>query len=180
MVFSGRGRLHSDRRSADAAIISETTEAPAAKYEVARDLAEGVLSEGLHYDVDRKGRAVTLNENGYAEAEGALGRPLFDAKDPWAPFLLSAFTGQGIARKGSRLPHRRSATGQTRRRLQRRVLKAEGTRTGSSRPSKPKKGSLLEPDETISASHVPVPLPDRTHKTRGHDGHGSKRCQRAE
>merc|ERR1719514_2919 len=80
-------------------IISETTEAPAAKYEVARDLAEGVLSEGTHYDVDRKGRAVTLNENGYAEAEGALGRPLFDAKDPWAPFLLSALRAKELLEK---------------------------------------------------------------------------------
>merc|ERR1719174_1271256 len=29
---------------------------------------------------------------------------------------------------------------------------------------------MLEPDETFSASHVPVPVPHRTHKTRGHDG----------
>ena len=77
-------------------IISETTEAPAAKYEVARDLAEGVLSEGIHYDVDRKGRAVTLNENGYAEAEGALGRPLVRRQGPLGAVPAFSFTGQGI------------------------------------------------------------------------------------
>lgn len=80
-------------------IISETTEAPAAKYSVARDLAEGVLREGLHYDVDLKGRSVTLNENGYAEAENALGKTIFDAKDPWAPFLLSALRAKELLEK---------------------------------------------------------------------------------
>mmetsp|Transcript_5597 Transcript_5597/g.16480 ORF Transcript_5597/g.16480 Transcript_5597/m.16480 type:complete len:950 (+) Transcript_5597:78-2927(+) len=80
-------------------IISETTAAPQGKYGVAKDLAEGLLVEGVHYDVDLKGRAVQLTEQGYAEAQAAVGKSLFDAKDPWAPFVLSALRAKELLQR---------------------------------------------------------------------------------
>ena len=77
-------------------IISETTAAPKAKYDVARDLADGVLQKGRHYDVDEKGMSVILTEAGYGECERTLGKSMFDPKDPWAPFVLGALRAKEL------------------------------------------------------------------------------------
>ncbi|EGB07340.1 hypothetical protein AURANDRAFT_59127 [Aureococcus anophagefferens] len=77
-------------------IISETTAAPKAKYDVARDLADGVLQKGRHYDVDEKGMSVILTEAGYGECERTLGTSMFDPKDPWAPFVLGALRAKEL------------------------------------------------------------------------------------
>jgi len=77
-------------------IISETTDPPRGKYAVSKDLAEAVLTNGVHYDVDEKSKAVTLTEAGYAEAARTLGADLFDAKDPWAPFVLAALKAKEL------------------------------------------------------------------------------------
>ena len=45
-------------------ILSETTDPPCGKYAVSKDLAEAVLTNGVHYDVDEKSKAVTLTEAG--------------------------------------------------------------------------------------------------------------------
>ena len=79
-------------------IISETTQAPKAKYDVARDLAD-LLGSGVHYDVDVKGMSVILTEAGYGECERVLGQSMFDPKDPWAPFVLGALRAKELLAK---------------------------------------------------------------------------------
>ncbi|KAJ1445159.1 SecA DEAD-like domain-containing protein [Pelagophyceae sp. CCMP2097] len=77
-------------------IISEQVAAPAQKYAVADDVAKSVLKKGLHYDVNEKEQQITFSEEGFAECARCVGRDIWDAKDPWAPFLMGAVRANAL------------------------------------------------------------------------------------
>ena len=73
-------------------IISDSVPAKADKYEKAKILADNLVS-GIHYDVDQKKKNVVLTEDGYADAERALGvSSLFTIEDggSWASYVTNS------------------------------------------------------------------------------------------
>jgi len=73
-------------------IISESVPADGGKFSNAKVLADN-LKAGVHYDVDVKKKNVILTEQGFADAEKALGvDSLFEVKDggSWASYVTSA------------------------------------------------------------------------------------------
>lgn len=81
-------------------IISEKTKAAAQKYELAKELVEGVLVANTHYTVDLKGQSVLMTDKGYAECSATLGvDDLANPADPWAPFILNALRAKELLLK---------------------------------------------------------------------------------
>lgn len=77
-------------------IISGTADQPSQKYQAAREVAR-TLRKIQHYEVDEKQRATSLNEDGVEAAEKLLGKDdLFDAQDPWFPFLVNALNAKEL------------------------------------------------------------------------------------
>ncbi len=71
-------------------IISGPLDRPAEKYQGAAQIA-GLLVRDEHYEVDEKQRNVLMTDEGFMEAEKALGvTDLFDPKDPWAHYIFNA------------------------------------------------------------------------------------------
>ena len=71
-------------------IISGATDAPIEKYTQSTKLAS-TLQADIHYLVDEKNQSVTLLEEGIEVCEQALNvSDLYDAVDPWIPYLLNS------------------------------------------------------------------------------------------
>jgi preprotein translocase subunit SecA len=71
-------------------IISGPLDRPAEKYQGAAQIAN-LLVRDEHYEVDEKQRNVLMTDEGFLEAEKALGvTDLFDPKDPWAHYIFNA------------------------------------------------------------------------------------------
>ena len=73
-------------------IISESVDADGTKFATAKILADN-LQPKLHYDVDVKKKNAVLTEQGFMDAEKALGvDSLFEVKDggSWVQYVLSA------------------------------------------------------------------------------------------
>jgi len=83
-------------------IISKQVPAPANKYAVTNELAQG-LNKDVHYTVDIKNKNVVLTDAGYEDAETALGiTSVFEiGKDgqAWAPFLNNALKAKELFTK---------------------------------------------------------------------------------
>jgi len=80
-------------------IISSRESAPAMKYENAFKLAQA-LQKRTHYQVSEKEQNVLLTETGLADCSKALGGiDLFDAADPWAPYIQNALKAKEIFKK---------------------------------------------------------------------------------
>lgn len=79
-------------------VISKQAEGPKAKYQAAAKIA-AVLREGEHFEVNEKEQVVTLTEQGFRDAQSVIGKDLFDARDPWAPFVLNAVKAKTLFQK---------------------------------------------------------------------------------
>jgi len=86
-------------------IISKKVDAPSAKYELSAQLVQ-VLKEGKEgtedegdYTVSLKEQQVTMTDKGFRKCEEILQKPLFDSKDPWAPFVLNALKAKALFEK---------------------------------------------------------------------------------
>ncbi|CAM9922034.1 unnamed protein product, partial [Phaeothamnion confervicola] len=79
-------------------IISRRVAAPTRKYATAAKLA-GILQKGTHYTVNEKEQSVVLTDKGFTDVERALGKSMFDPRDPWAPFVLAAVKAKELYRR---------------------------------------------------------------------------------
>jgi preprotein translocase subunit SecA len=83
-------------------IISKQVPAPSNKYTTAYTLVEA-LKPDIHYSVDYKNKACTLNEIGYRDCENALGiNSLFFIQsdgEAWAPFIVNAINAKELFTK---------------------------------------------------------------------------------
>lgn len=83
-------------------IISGQVERPMEKYLEASDIAaqlEKQMEEDGEgdYEVDEKGRNVTITDQGYAKAEELLGvQDLYDPENPWAHYILNALKAKEL------------------------------------------------------------------------------------
>lgn len=79
-------------------IISESVDADGGKFENAKILADN-LKVGIHYDIDVKKKNVVLTEQGFGDAERALGvDSLFEVKDggSWVQYVTSALMAKEL------------------------------------------------------------------------------------
>ncbi|HEY9640113.1 MAG TPA: preprotein translocase subunit SecA, partial [Coleofasciculaceae cyanobacterium] len=87
-------------------IISGQVDRPSEKYTRAAQIANTLIRkkdeddpEG-HYEVDEKQRNVILSDEGFIEAEQALGvTDLFDPADPWAHYIFNAIKAKELFKK---------------------------------------------------------------------------------
>ena len=80
-------------------IISGQVERPTEKYLDASRIAVALKQEE-HYEVDEKARNVILTDEGFVEAETALGvSDLFDPTDPWAHYVFNAIKAKELFTK---------------------------------------------------------------------------------
>jgi preprotein translocase subunit SecA len=83
-------------------IISKQVPAPANKYETANTLA-GALKPDIHYKIDLKNKACTLNEIGWRDCARALSvDSLFEIQkdgQAWAPFITNAINAKELFNK---------------------------------------------------------------------------------
>ena len=83
-------------------IISKQVPAPSNKYQTAKKLADALKPE-IHYTVDLKNKACTLNEVGYRDCERALGIDslfvLGNDGEAWAPFINNAINAKELFKK---------------------------------------------------------------------------------
>ena len=83
-------------------IISKQVPAPSNKYTTAMTLANA-LQPNIHYTIDLKNKACTLNEVGYRDSARALGvDSLFSIQSDgaaWAPFLINAINAKELFKK---------------------------------------------------------------------------------
>lgn len=83
-------------------IISKQVPAPANKFSTAMQLAEA-LKPDIHYSIDKKNKACTLNEVGYRDCEKALGVDSLFMVGPdgeaWAPFIVNAINAKELFNK---------------------------------------------------------------------------------
>jgi len=81
-------------------IISKQVDADAAKYEAAKKIADALFRK-VHYDVDEKGKAVTLTEKGFEDSENALGvKSLFEVvggEASWAGYITNAVKAKEVS-----------------------------------------------------------------------------------
>jgi preprotein translocase subunit SecA len=77
-------------------IISGQVERPTEKYMAAQNVAFA-LKPDEHYEVDEKQRNILMTDEGFIEAERALGvTDLFDPADPWAHYVFNAIKGKEL------------------------------------------------------------------------------------
>ena len=82
-------------------IISGATDAPIEKYNQSTKLAKA-LQVDIHYLVDEKNQSVTLLEEGIEVCEQALNvSDLYDANDPWIPYLLNSIKAKELFKKNT-------------------------------------------------------------------------------
>ncbi len=80
-------------------IISGQVERPSEKYTLAAQVANQLIPDE-HYEVDEKARNVLLTDEGFIQAENALGvEDLFDPKDPWAHYIFNAIKAKELFTK---------------------------------------------------------------------------------
>tara|TARA_B110001452_G_scaffold52042_1_gene39640 strand:- start:2066 stop:4474 length:2409 start_codon:yes stop_codon:yes gene_type:complete len=80
-------------------IISGANEAPTEKYIQTAKLAR-ILKPDIHYKVDEKAQAVTLNSAGVSLCEQALGiSDLYNPADPWMSYILNSVKGKELFQK---------------------------------------------------------------------------------
>ena len=77
-------------------IISGPLDRPAEKYKGASKIAKDLIRDE-HYEVDEKQRNVLMTDEGFIEAERALGvTDLFDPTDPWAHYVFNAIKAKEL------------------------------------------------------------------------------------
>ena len=82
-------------------IISGATDAPIEKYNQSTKLARALQSD-IHYLVDEKNQSVTLLEEGLEVCEQALNvSDLYNAVDPWIPYLLNSIKAKELFKKNT-------------------------------------------------------------------------------
>ena len=82
-------------------IISGATDAPIEKYNQSTKLAR-TLQPDIHYLVDEKNQSVNLLEEGLEVCEQALNvSDLYNAVDPWIPYLLNSIKAKELFKKNT-------------------------------------------------------------------------------
>lgn len=81
-------------------IISRKGAAPTEKYVSCTEIAKA-LSEGVHYDVDKKEQKVEMTAAGFKYAEQIVGKSLYDLADPWAFYIINALKAKELFKQGS-------------------------------------------------------------------------------
>lgn len=80
-------------------IISGKMPVASEKYTTAQKAANALVKD-VHYTVNDKEQSVLLTERGYSDLEQALKvRDLFDARNPWAHFILNALKAKEIFKR---------------------------------------------------------------------------------
>jgi preprotein translocase subunit SecA len=55
-----------------------------------------ILQQGMHYTVKEKDQMVIMTDRGYADVEKMLGKSMFDAADPWAPYVINSLKAKEL------------------------------------------------------------------------------------
>ena len=58
-----------------------------------------VLAKNTHYSVNEKDQMVIMTDRGYGDCEKMLGKSMFDATDPWAPYIMNAIKAKELFKK---------------------------------------------------------------------------------
>eukprot|EP00613_Pedinella_sp_CCMP2098_P082751 CAMPEP_0171994548 /NCGR_PEP_ID=MMETSP0993-20121228/279011_1 /TAXON_ID=483369 /ORGANISM="non described non described, Strain CCMP2098" /LENGTH=878 /DNA_ID=CAMNT_0012647627 /DNA_START=7 /DNA_END=2640 /DNA_ORIENTATION=+ len=82
----------------DADLVKTTVAVNEVLEQVFQSEGKGSIEEG-DYEVDIKGQQLTLTDRGFAKAEKLVGKSLFDASDPWAPFIVNALKAKALFEK---------------------------------------------------------------------------------
>jgi len=80
-------------------IISKQVDAPKVKFQTSAKLAE-LLERDYHYTVIEKSQNVQLTEAGMTDCEKIVKQPIFNAADPWAPYIQNAIKAKELFKKG--------------------------------------------------------------------------------